>query len=123
MSYQVTSRQRGFTLVEVMVALAIVAIALMAGSQATSALTRNATRQTDVMLAHICAENELVKARLSSQMPAIGDSNSTCEQAGRVYQVSIIVSPLPNPQFRRVDAQVFDERYPVLRVSTIVGRY
>ena len=123
MSLRLTSRQRGFTLVEVMVALAIVAIALMAGSQATSALTRNAMRQTDVMLAHICAENELVKARLSSQMPAIGDSTSTCEQAGRVYQVSIIVSPLPNPQFRRVDAQVFDERYPVLRVSTIVGRY
>ena len=113
---------RGFTLVEVLVALGIVAIALLAGSQAISALTRASARQTDVTLAHICAENELVKARLSSQMPAIGDSNSTCEQAGRVYQVSIIVSPLPNPQFRRVDAQVFDERYPVLRVSTIIGR-
>ncbi|MBC7609354.1 MAG: prepilin-type N-terminal cleavage/methylation domain-containing protein, partial [Polaromonas sp.] len=45
----------GFTLIEVLVALSIVAIALLAGLQATSALTNNALRQSDVMLAHICA--------------------------------------------------------------------
>lgn len=113
----------GFTLVEVMVALAIVAIALMAGLQATSALTRNAARQTDVLLAHLCAENELVKVRLSSQMPSIGDATLGCEQAGRRYDVTVSVSPVPNPQFRRVDAQVLESGLPVLRLSTIVGRY
>ena len=55
----------GFTLVEVLVALAIVAIALLAGTRAASTLTSNAQRQTDIVLAHLCAENELVKARLS----------------------------------------------------------
>ncbi|MGE4329683.1 type II secretion system minor pseudopilin GspI [Diaphorobacter sp.] len=116
--------QRGFTLVEVLVALAIVAIALMAGLQATSALTHNAARQTDVVLAHLCAENELVRERLSRQMPSIGEARVTCEQAGRNYQVAVIVTPTPNPQFRRVDAQVFDDaQLPVLRVSTIVGRF
>ena len=115
--------QQGFTLVEVLVALAIVAIALMAGSQATSALVRNATRQTDVMLGHICAQNELVKTRLARELPSFGDTQSVCEQAGHQYQVVVTVAPLPNPQFRRVDAQVFDEHYPVIRVSTIVGRY
>ena len=115
---------RGFTLVEVLVALGIVAIALMAGLQVTSALTRNATRQTDVVLAHLCAENELVRERLSRQMPSIGEARVTCEQAGRNYQVAVIVTPTPNPQFRRVDAQVFDDaQLPVLRVSTIVGRF
>ncbi|MBC7393639.1 MAG: prepilin-type N-terminal cleavage/methylation domain-containing protein, partial [Variovorax sp.] len=56
---------RGFTLIEVLVALAIVAIALAAGTQATMALTRNAQRQSDVLLAQLCVENELVKARLA----------------------------------------------------------
>ena len=54
---------RGFTLIEVLVALGIVAIALIAGTQATMALTRNAQRQSDVMLAQICAENELINPR------------------------------------------------------------
>ena len=114
--------QRGFTLIEVLVALAIVAIALMAGLQATNALTRNAQRQADVLLAHLCAENEMVKVRLSRQMPAIGDSQQVCEQAGRRFQVSVVVRPTPNPTFRRVDAQVLDGASPVLRLSTIVGR-
>ena len=114
---------RGFTLVEVLVALGIVAIALMAGLQVTSALTRNAARQTNVVLAHLCAENELSRVRLSSQMPSIGDTRVACEQAGRRYDVAVTVSPTPNPQFRRVDAQVFEAALPVLRLSTIVGRY
>lgn len=115
--------QRGFTLVEVLVALAIVAIALMAGLQATTALTRNALRQADIMLAQLCAENELVKARLSSQMPSVGDSSLVCEQAGRRLQVLLIVRPTPNPIFRRIDAQVLDGDSSILRISTIIGRY
>jgi general secretion pathway protein I len=113
---------RGFTLIEVLVALAIVAIALAAGLQATNALTRNALRQSNVLLAHICAENELVKVRLAGSMPNIGDSTESCEQAGRQFTVQVSVRPTPNPSFRRVDAQVLDENAPVLRLSTIVGR-
>lgn len=112
----------GFTLVEVLVALAIVAVALMAGLQASAGLTRNAQRQADILLAQLCAENELVKIRLSRQMPAIGDSAQSCEQAGRSFTVAVIVRSTPNPTFRRVDAQVLDGSSPVLRLSTIVGR-
>jgi general secretion pathway protein I len=115
--------QRGFTLIEILVALAIVAIALAAGLKATTALTNNAQRQSSVLLAHICAENELVRARLSRQMPDIGESRVACEQAGRVFDVAISVLPTPNPSFRRVDAQVFEASAPILRLSTIVGRY
>jgi general secretion pathway protein I len=116
-------RQSGFTLIEVLVALGIVAIALTAGLQATTALTRNALRQSSVLLAHLCAENELVKVRLSSQMPSIGDSGMNCEEGGRIFAVTVSVLPTPNPSFRRVDAQVFEAEVPVLRLSTIVGRF
>ena len=112
----------GFTLIEVLVALAIVAVALMAGLQASAGLTRNAQRQADILLAQLCAENELVKIRLLRQMPAIGDSAQSCEQAGRSFTAAVIVRPTPNPSFRRVDAQVLDGSSPVLRLSTFVGR-
>lgn len=110
----------GFTLVEVLVALAIVAIALLAGLKATTALTNNAMRQSDVLLAQICAENELIRIRLMQQMPGVGINSSSCEQAGRSFLVTLSIQPTPNPKFRRVDAQVSDGSVPVLRMSTVV---
>ena len=104
-------------------ALSIVAISLIAGLHATSALTRHAGRQSDMLLAQICAENELVKIRLARQMPGVGDSQLPCEQAGRSLSVRLVVRPTPNPNFRRIDAQVFDGESPIWRLTTIVGRY
>ncbi len=115
--------QRGFTLIEIMVALAIVAIALLAGSQAVSALSRGSQRQSDVLLAQLCAENELTKMRLSKQMPAVGDATSSCTQASKVFNLRIEVRPTPNPSFRRADVIVLDDTTPILNVATIMGRY
>jgi general secretion pathway protein I len=116
-------RIAGFTLIEVLVALGIVAIALVAGLQATAALTNNAQRQTDVFLAHICAENQLTALRLSHQMPSVGTSVADCDQAGERFSVHVTVAPTPNPNFRRIDAQVFASNGPVLRLSTVMGRF
>ena len=115
--------QRGFTLIEVLVALAIVSIALMSGLKVSGALTRNAQRQADVLLAQICADNALNQLRLSQQLPGVGDSRVSCSQAERNFEVALTVRTTPNPSFRRVDAQVFDAATPVLNITTVLGRY
>ena len=112
----------GFTLIEVLVALGIVAVALMAGLQATGALGRNAERQRLAMLGQICADNELVRLRLLRQLPNTGTSQSECVQAGQTLQLEVAVQATPNPNFRRVDARVRHQGQAVLQVSTIVGR-
>lgn len=118
---------RGFTLIEVLVALAVIAITLAAGLQATGALTRAAVRQSDQWLAQICAENELTRLRLQRQLPGTGDSEMPCEQAGRMLRVRLAVLPTPNPNFRRIDAvvegSVDGNTVRLLSLSTIIGRY
>ena len=114
---------QGFTLIEVLVALSIVAIALAAGVRSTGALTRNAERQSDLLLAQLCAENALVAVRLSKQMPAVGDNTTDCEQAGRNLGVTLSVRPTPNPNFMRVEARVAERDATLLSLSTVVGRY
>ena len=113
----------GFTLIEVLVALGIVAVALAAGTQAMMSLSNNTARQSDVFLGQLCAENELVKIRLSRQLPSVGDGTTVCEQAGRTLNVQVSVRPTPNPSFRRVDASVNDGALPIVRVITIVTQY
>lgn len=121
------SESKGFTLVEVLVALAVVAIALAAGLQATGALTRSAERQSEQWLAQLCAENELTRLRLERQLPNVGDSSFNCVQAGRTLVVRLSILPTPNPNFRRVDAVVESATGPsavrLLNLSTVQGRY
>jgi general secretion pathway protein I len=117
------AQSKGFTLIEVLMALAIVSTTLIAGLQASAALTRNAERQTDRVLAQLCAENALAQVRLSRQLPDVGDTTTPCEQAGRSMDLRLLVQPTPNPVFRRVEAQIFREQSPLLQLSTVVGRY
>lgn len=118
---------RGFTLIEVLVALGVVALALTTGLQASNALTRTAERQTEQWLATLCAENTLITLRLQRQLPGTGNSESTCQQAGRDLRVRVSVLPTPNPNFRRIDATVLrgadGPGVRLLTLSTVQGRF
>lgn len=114
---------RGFTLIEVLVALTIVAITLSAGIKAAGALTDNAQRLTDVSAAQRCADNQLTGLRLSGLTPPIGDTDFACTELGRDYAGKLAVRPTPNPLFVAVEAKVADTAgRAILSLSTVLRK-
>jgi general secretion pathway protein I len=118
------TRSLGFTLVEVLVAIAIVAIALAAGSRAAGTLLDNSQRMSDVALAQWCADNRLVNMKLAKQFPDVGETSFDCSELGRSYTVTMTVRASFNPNFRVVDTGVKDSAgVPLIRLSVILPRY
>ncbi len=119
-----TPASRGFTLIEVLVALTVVAVTLGAGIKAAGALTGNTQRLADVIAAQWCADNHLTGMKLTHQYPGIGDSEFVCEQLGKTYRGKLAIRPTPNPNFRRVDTRIVDEDdQHILSLSTILGKF
>ena len=112
----------GFTLLEVLIALAIVAVTLVAGMKATSLLIRSTERQADRLLAQLCVNNAITELRLSQRFPAVGDITWTCELAGRVLELRLLTQATPNPNFRRVEARLTREGMFLFQASTVIGR-
>ena len=118
------SRDGGFTLIEVLVALAILAVTLGAGVKAAGALVLNAQRQQQMAAAQWCADNHLTELKLSRAFPGAGSTDFNCEQLGVRYRGQLRTQNTPNPNFRRVDVQIFnDEGYGLLTVSTVLSRF
>ena len=116
-------RARGFTLIEVLVALVIVAITLGAGIKAAGALTGNSQRLADVSAAQWCADNHLTGLRLSGLTPPIGDSEFECVELGKTYLGRLAVRPTPNPLFVNIDALILDDAgSPILNLTTVLRK-
>lgn len=119
-----TAGETGFTLIEVLVALAIVAITLATGIKASGALMQNGERLAEVSAAQWCADNELSGLKLTRQFPGIGDTDFGCEQLGVAFRGKLVVRPTLNPNFRRVEAFVADAQgRPVYSLATVLARY
>lgn len=71
----------GFTLIEVMVALTIIAISLSAVLSTSGAQANNATYLKQKTLAHWVAVNELTQIRISKEFPDVGDKKGSTSMA------------------------------------------
>jgi general secretion pathway protein I len=114
------TRQRGFTLLEVLVALVIVGTALGASMRAVGSLTSNSAGLRTAMMATWSAENRLVQIRLGKEFPAVGKRGFDCPQGDLhlVCQEEVLASP--NPLLRRVEVSVYDIAAPERRIVKLV---
>lgn len=100
------SSQRGFTLLEVMVALAVVAIALAALVKGGSQSAVTAAHLRDKSFAHWVAINRVAELSLQPQWPATGESRSDEEMVKRRWYTLAKVSATDDADVRRLEVEV-----------------
>jgi general secretion pathway protein I len=116
---------RGFTLLEVLVALVIVGTALGASLRAVGSLTRNSEDLRGAMMATWSAENKLTQIRLGSEFPDIGETDSPCPQGDLQLVCHETVLSTPNPFFRRIEISVASLQHPersIVKLNQLVPR-
>lgn len=97
---------RGFTLIEVLVALAILAIALGALVKGGGANAANAAHLRDKSLAHWVAMNRVAEVQLEPGWPGIATTRGTAGMAGREWQWVARVSDTFDGDVRRLEVEV-----------------
>ena len=100
------ARRRGFTLLECLVALAVLAIALTAALAAVSNTIRNTERLREHTLAAWVAHNHLAELRTKGAFPELGIVEGQTEQSGVQWLWQQHTKATPNSMFRRVDVTV-----------------
>lgn len=97
---------RGFTLIEVLVALIIVALAAAASMEAVSGAADAASVLRERSFAQWIAFNRITEQRVAATPPADGDSDGVVEFAGRRWQWHQHIERLALAGLRRIDVSV-----------------
>ncbi len=100
------SRPGGFTLIEVVVALAIVALGMFAVFKAIGDTAGNIGYLRDKSMAEWIADNRITEIRLSGEFPSVDKTEGDVDFAGRRWHWSATVSQTPVEGLRRIDLRV-----------------
>ena len=115
-------RLQGFTLLEVLIALAVLALAMGAVIKATSDYTSNQAYLRDRTLAMWVARNVLVEYQIKGEWLSVGERNGTREMGNQEWRWLARISQTEEAQLRRLDVEVYpvdsdDDENPVSVLS------
>lgn len=112
---------RGFTLIEVMVALAIVSIGLIAVFNAIIQMAHSTSVLRERALADWIAMNEISAIRIAGNFPDVGNFDGTTEFAGREWRWEAQISETGVSDLRRIDMSVGYEEFPDDSITIMTG--
>lgn len=116
-------RQHGFTLLEVMVALAVIAFAMAAAISAVSGAARNAAGLQQRTYAHWVAMNKMTELQVNKEWPAMTTTRGSTLLANHEWFWAMKVSSAPDRSVRRVDISVSageDDEYSLVTLTGFV---
>lgn len=116
-----TFRQaKAFTLIEVLVAMAVISISLLAAIKVASEVTTSAIYMQDKTLAHWVAMNKVAEMRLQQTWPSIGRSNGDVEMADRSWHWKMEVKATEDKDVRRLEVGVMPESEKDAETPTVL---
>lgn len=104
---RVQNTQTGFTLLEVMIALAILAVASAGLLTASSGYLRQSAQLEQRVMANWAVQNWLNELKLASVPPRIGESRAEAQLAGRSFLLKAETRSTESPLLVRVDIKAF----------------
>ncbi len=99
-------------MLEVLVALTIIAVALAAAFRGATLATEGAQLLRARTLAQWVAQNRVALAQLAEPWPELGERNGEAKQGGRLFSWRERVSGTPNPSLRKLEVTVSEPGQP-----------
>jgi general secretion pathway protein I len=113
---------KGFTLIEILIAVAILAVALAATTRAASVATDGALQTRERLLATWAAQNRVAELRARRIFPSVATNRMNVEEAGLPLVIDETVAETANPTMHRIELYVSAARDPD-RVLTHLTAY
>lgn len=114
-------RAAGFTLLEVMVALAIVSIGLIAAFNGIIQMAHSTSMLRERAMADWIAMNMISTIRISGDFPDVGRFDGSTEFASREWRWEARISETGVNDLRRIDMHVAYEEQPDDTVTIVTG--